>query len=201
MIAYIAGKLAEKKPTEAVIDVHGVGYRLHIPTSTYESLPAPGQQAMLHTHQHVREDALQLFGFATKAERAVFEMMLAVSGIGPKLALAALSAMSPAELRDHILAGDVSFLTGIPGVGRKTAERMVIELRDRIAAVDAAEAGAAPRAGGPDVRAEARADAVAALESLGFSRAAAEKNVRKVLRDTPGAQSAEEIIRLALREA
>lgn len=198
MIAYVSGTLTVKKPTEAIIDVQGLGYRLLIPTSTYEVLPAAGQPAKLHTYQYVREDTLQLFGFATTAEREMFEVLIAVSGVGPKLGLAALSALRPAELRDHVLAGDSSVLTNIPGVGRKTADRLIVELRDRLARLDLGEA--APLSGGDAARAEARADALAALEALGFSRAAAEKNLRKVLRNHPGIQSAEDLIRLALRE-
>lgn len=200
MIAYVSGTLAEKKPTVVVIDVQGLGYQLMIPTSTYEVLPAAGQPAKLYAYQYVREDTLQLYGFATRAERETFEVMLGVSGIGPKLALAALSAMSPAELRGYVLDGDSGFLTHIPGVGRKTAERLIIELRDRMARMDFAEAEAAPLSGGSETRAAARADALAALETLGFSRAAAEKNLRKVLRQHPGVQSADELIRLVLRE-
>lgn len=199
MIAYLSGKLADKKPTEIIIDVHGVGYQLLIPTSTYETLPAVGEPVMLHTYHHVREDAIVLFGFATRSERTAFTLMIGVSGVGPKLALATLSAMSPVELRDHILEGDARLLTNIPGVGRKTAERMVIELRDRFANLDLGEGGA-PLSGGSEARSVARADALAALEALGFTRAAAEKSIRKVLRDHPGVQSAEELIRMALRE-
>ncbi|MFQ5569307.1 MAG: Holliday junction branch migration protein RuvA [Rhodothermales bacterium] len=201
MIAYVSGTLAEKKPTVAIIDVQGLGYRLLIPTSTYEALPPPGQPAKLFAYQHVREDALLLFGFSTTAERSLFEIMLGVSGIGPKLALAALSAMRPSELRNYVLAGDSSILTNIPGVGRKTAERLIIELRDRLARMEFAGADAAPLTGGSAERAAARADALSALEALGFSRAAAEKSLRNVLRANPGIQSAEELIRLALREA
>lgn len=194
------GKVAEKKPTEVILDVQGIGYQVFIPTSTFEALPAAGEGAKLHTHHHVREDAMLLYGFATRAERTVFEVMLGVTGVGPKLALAALSAMSPVELRDRILEGDARLLTNIPGVGRKMADRLVVELRDRLASVDLGEGGA-PLSGGSEGRAAARADALAALEALGFSRAAAEKNIRKVLRDHAGVQSAEDLIRLALREA
>jgi Holliday junction DNA helicase RuvA len=200
MIAYVSGKLVEKRPTEVILDVGGLGYRLLIPASTYDRLPEVGGAAFLYVHFSVREDAQQLFGFATRAERAVFEEMLAVTGVGPKLALAALSAMRPGELRDHVLAGDTSLLTRIPGVGRKTAERLVVELRDRLATVDLEEA-AAPLSGGTDAVAVARADALAALVALGLSRANAEKALRTVLRQHPGVQSADELIRLALREA
>ena len=199
MIAYVSGKLAAKKPTVVVIDVQGLGYELMIPTSTFEKLPEVGKPAKLFTYQYVREDTLALFGFATQDEREVFEVMLGVSGVGPKLALAALSAMSPAELRDHVVGGDSSVLTNIPGVGRKTADRLIVELRDRLAKLDLG-GGGAPLTGGDEARAAARADALAVLEALGFSRASAEKNLRKVLRNHPGVQSAEELIRLSLRE-
>ncbi|MEM1126501.1 MAG: Holliday junction branch migration protein RuvA [Bacteroidota bacterium] len=200
MIAYVAGKLIEKKPTELLVEVHGLGYTVLIPTSTYERLPALNAEVQLWTHFQVREDAQTLYGFATKAERAVFQTMLSVSGVGPKLALAALSAMSPAELRDRVVDGDAGMLTSIPGVGRKTAERLVVELRDKLSSLELLDAGGTALTGGTDARAEARADALAALVSLGLSRAAAEKNLRKVLRAYPGTQSAEDLIRLALRE-
>ncbi len=199
MITYVSGKLVEKKPTEAVLDVGGIGYRVLIPTSTYEALPEAGGQAMLLTHFYVREDAQHLFGFATRAERTLFELLLGVSGIGPKLALTTLSAVSPADLREHITGGNVAFLTRIPGVGRKTAERLVVELRDRLAAMDLLPSdGGAPEG---QARATARADALSALEQLGLGRAAAERSIRKVLRDRPELQSADEIVRLALRES
>ena len=201
MYAYISGKLVEKRPTEVVVDVQGVGYLLNIPTSTFEGLPEAGQQAKLFTHHHVREDAVQLFGFISNAERKVFKVMLGVTGIGPKLALAALSAMGPAQLRDHVIHGETAVLTAIPGVGRKTAERLIVELRDRFADLDALEdAGGGAVAADADERRAARADAMAALESLGFSRAAAEKNLRKVLKDHPEVRTTEEMIRLALRD-
>lgn len=199
MIAYVSGTLAEKAPESVIIDVQGLGYRVLIPTSTYEALPAKGKEVKLYTYQHVREDALTLYGFASEAERAVFEVMLGVSGVGPKLALAALSAMTPAQLRDHVLEGDTSRLTDISGVGRKTADRLIVELRDRIADLDIFE-GAAPISGGSEARAAARADALAALESLGLSRADAERAIRKVLRDNAGIQSADALVRMALRE-
>ncbi len=196
MITYVSGTLAQKSPTEAVVDVQGLGYEVLIPTSSYEKLPAVGKPAKLLTHHHVREDAVTLFGFATDAERTLFRTLVSVSGVGPKLALAALSAMTPDALRDHILEGDASVLTRIPGVGKKTAERLVVELRDRLANMDGFEG--ATTVGG-DGTASVRADARAALESLGFGRAEAEKRIRKALRDHDGAVTAEELIRLALR--
>lgn len=200
MIAYVAGKLSEKKPTEVVIDVQGLGYHVLIPTSTFERLPEVGGEVKLFTHHYVREDAHQLFGFANVAERSLFRMMISVSGIGPKLGLAALSAMTPSELRDYVLEGDTSLLTRIPGVGRKTAERLVVELKDRLSKADLFGGAATPLSGGDAARAEARADALAALVALGLSRAAAEKALRKVLRQHAGIQSPDELVRLALRE-
>lgn len=200
MIAFIQGTLAAKKPTEVVLDVNGIGYRLFIPTSTFEHLPDVAKQVRLLTHFHVREDAQVLFGFHSEGERKAFEMMLGVTGIGPRLALAALSAMSPRELRTHILSGDAGFLTSIPGVGRKTAERLIVELRDRFA--DAAELERVEMDGlaATAVDAGARADALAAMEQLGYSRAAAEKAIRIVMKKHPEVTSADELVRRALRE-
>ena len=199
MIAYVSGTLAEKHPTEAVLDVQGLGYRLLIPASSYEKLPAVGQPAKLLTTFVVREDSQTLYGFATDAERTLFDTMTSVSGVGPKLALAALSAMNPTELRDVVVAGDSALLTRIPGVGKKTAERLVVELRDKLLKIDGLDAGGG--LGGDGAVGQARADARAGLEALGLSRAEAEKRLRKALRDQPGIQSAEDLIRLALRQS
>lgn len=198
MIDYVSGKLAIKKPTETVIDVGGIGYKLLIPTSTFEKLPAKGLPVTLLCHHYVREDAITLFGFSTDEERSVFNMMLAVSGVGPKLALAALSALRPSEIRDRVLDGDSAMLTRIPGVGRKTAERLIIELRDRFEKTAWGEASAAGSASTAPAS-SFRMDAMAALEALGLSRGAAEKSVIAVLRANPDIDSAEALIRLALR--
>jgi len=197
MIAYVTGTLAAKAPTEVVLEAGGLGYTLLIPASSFERLPAVGKPAKLLAHYQVREDAHVLYGFATEAERALFRAMIAVSGVGPKLALAALSAMPPDALRDLILEGDASLLTRIPGVGKKTAERLVVELRDRLADLGGLEpSGEAGLAGdGAAVRADARA----ALEALGMARAEAEKRIRKALRDADGPLSAEALIRKALQ--
>lgn len=197
MYAYIAGTLAEKRPTDAVVDVGGIGYHLHIATSTYERLPGIDKPVRLFTYFHVREDASLLYGFLSKDEKRVFEVMLGVSGVGPKLALAALSAMSPADLRAHVIHGDTAVLTSIPGVGRKTAERLIVELKDRFADMEPVEGAAATAA---DPNQATRADALAALESLGFARATAEKNLQRVLKNHPEVSAAEEMIRLVLRE-
>lgn len=197
MYAYVSGTLAEKKPTEAVVEAGGLGYRLLIPASSFEKLPATGQPVKLVTTYVVRDDAHVLYGFATDPERTAFETMTAVSGVGPKLALAALSAMSPSELRDTVVGGDAAMLTRVPGIGKKTAERLIVELRDKFAAVEGLEPAGAL---GDGSQSEARADARAGLEALGLSRAEAERRLRKTLRAHPGTQSAEDLIRLALRE-
>lgn len=197
MIAYVSGVLVEKKPTHVVVEVGGLGYSVSIPTSTFEALPEAGAKVKLLTYFAVREDAQLLYGFATQAERELFEALISVSGVGPKLALAALSALPPAELQRRILEGDAAMLVSIPGVGRKTAERLVVDLRDRVARMELDGGGALA---GDDGRTQARQDALAALEALGLSRAAAERNLRKVLRTNPGIQTAEELIRLSLRE-
>jgi len=197
MIDYVSGKLVSKKPTEAVIDVGGIGYKCLIPTSTFEKLPAKAQPVALLTHHYVREDAITLFGFGTDEERSVFNMMLAVSGVGPKLALAALSALRPSEIRDQIIAGDSGMLTRIPGVGKKTAERLILELRDRFEKSSLGGDDTVASTSGSNT--SYRTDGMAALEALGLSRSAAEKAVIAVLRKHPEINSAEELIRLALR--
>ena len=194
MIEYISGTLAAKKATEAVVDIQGLGYRLHISMSTFEALPETGQPVRLLCYQHVREDALLLFGFSNETERTLFNMLIGVSGIGPKLALAALSAQPAEELVHRIRSGQADLLTRIPGIGKKTAQRIVIELRDRLDAPTSDDP-----VHGPDDRSRARADALAALEALGMSRSAADKSVTAVLEQQSDIDSAEELIRLALR--
>lgn len=196
MIAYVSGKLVERTPSRVVIDVHGVGLEVHIPASSFDKLPALGESVKLLTYHYVREDNMQLFGFATTSERRVFESMLGVSGVGPRLALAALSALDVQELRRGIMGGDAGLLTRIPGVGRKTAERLVVELRDRFAQVELDQSGDV----GPKSDGSARLDALAALESLGLSRSAAEERIRRVMRENPGLETAEQLIKLALRD-
>ena len=198
MIDYVSGKLATKKPTETVVDVGGIGYKLLIPTSTFEKLPAKGSPVTLLCHHYVREDAITLFGFSSEDERTVFNMMLAVSGVGPKLALAALSSMRPSDIRDRILEGDSAMLTRIPGVGKKTAERIIIELRDRFEKTSWGESSSAGVSASSPAS-SFRMDAMAALEALGLSRSAAEKSVIAVLRSNPEINSAETLIRMALR--
>jgi Holliday junction DNA helicase RuvA len=199
MIAYVSGTLVDKDPETALVDVNGLGYRVHVPTSTYKRLPDTDEDVTLHTYHYLREDKEALYGFATKAELKVFETMTDVSRVGPKLALSALSSMQPSELRDHVMDGDTSRLTEISGVGSKTADRLVVELRDSFADLDVFE-DSAPLSGGSDARAQARADALDALTELGMSKADAERAIRTVLRDNAGIQSADELTQRALKQ-
>jgi len=200
VIAYVSGTLVDKDPETALVDVNGIGYRVHVPTSTYERLPTQDEEVTLHTYHYLREDDEALYGFATKAERIVFETMTGVSRVGPKLALSALSSMSPTELRDHVMEEDKSRLTEISGVGRKTAERLIVELRDPLADLDVFD-DAAPLSGGTEARAEARADALKALTELGLSKADAERAIRQVLRADAGIQSADQLVQRALKQS
>lgn len=179
MIGHLRGTIFEKHPNEVIVEAGGVGYEVQIPISTYTSLPNPGAAVSLRIYTHVREDTLLLFGFATAEEKAVFEQLISVSGIGPKLAITVLSGLAAPDLVGAIRNGDVAQLVRIPGVGKKTAERMVLELKDKVAAMDGAgKAAAAAEAGQPFSALER--DVLSALQNLGCSRPAAEEAVRKV---------------------
>jgi Holliday junction DNA helicase RuvA len=192
VIAQLAGRLLRKRPQEVVLDVGGVGYRVAIPLSTFYRLGEPGSEVTLLTHTHVREDALALFGFLTAAEQALFERLIAVSGVGPKLALSILSGIEAGELAAALKASDVARLTRIPGVGKKTAERLVLELKDKMHELAADEAGVAaaePRG--------AQDDLVSALVHLGYSRPEAERGVTRALEQGEG--RFEDLLRRSLR--
>ena len=180
MIAYLSGVLLEKHLQRLIVDVNGVGYDVLVPLSTMYVIGEPGSKVALRIYTHVREDALQLFGFATPLEQALFERLISVSGIGPKLALAVLSGIEPAELSRAIRSSDIVRLTRIPGVGKKTAERLVVELKDRLPKADTVEPASAG-AEGPDDH-DVRDDLLSALENLGYPRSSVEKTVDKVLR-------------------
>ena len=200
MIAFVAGEIAAKTPEAVVIETGGgLGYRLLVPSSTHQRLPAEGDEVHLHTFLNVREDAMELFGFASEAERDVFETLRGVSGIGPKLALASLSALSPGELRAAVMDEDAGRLTQISGVGKKTAQRMIVNLGDKLEGLDTADSGALG-GGGSDAKREARADALSALEEMGMSTAEAERALRKVLRADADVQDSGELVRRALKE-
>ncbi len=171
MIAWLTGRLVEKAPTRVILDVQGVGYDVAVPVSTFYAIGDPGAIVTLRVHTHVREDALALFGFRTTFELAVFERLIGISGIGPKLALAVLSGIEAADLVQAVQRGDVARLTRIPGVGKKTAERMCLELKDRLPVVE--RDGQPPH---PPPPADAlRDDLVSALVNLGYHRSAVDK--------------------------
>ena len=178
MIAFLRGTLLEKHPNQVIVDVGGVGYDVAIPVSTFSALPEAGKQVELRVHTHVREDTIALFGFATADEKALFEKLITVSGIGPKLAVTVLSGLATPELIGAIRTGQINLLVRIPGVGKKTAERMVLELRDKLEGL----AGTAPVATGEPAAAVLGAvgqDVLSALMNLGCGRPAAEAAIRK----------------------
>jgi Holliday junction DNA helicase RuvA len=193
VIAQVHGRLLRKGPQEAVVDVGGVGYRVTIPLSTFYRIGEPGEDVTLLTHTHVREDALALFGFLTAAEQALFERLIEVSGVGPKLAVSILSGIEAPELVAALRASDVVRLTRIPGVGKKTAERLVLELKDKVQGLAAAEepAPAAPAGGGT------KDDLVSALLHLGYSRPEAERGADRALKEGEG--RFEDLLRRTLR--
>ncbi len=182
MIGQVRGRLLRKEPQEAIVDVGGVGYRVAIPLSTFYRIGEPGGEVTLLIHTHVREDTLALFGFLTAAEQALFERLIAVSGVGPKLALSILSGIEAPDLVAALRSSDVVRLTRIPGVGKKTAERLVLELKDKVQGLAAAEEApsAAPTS-------SAKEDLVSALVHLGYSRPEAERGVDRALKE--GARS------------
>jgi holliday junction DNA helicase RuvA len=195
VIARIEGVLVEKAPDAVVIDVNGVGYELRVPLSTFFELPDEGKTVRLRVHTHVREDAFLLYGFGTELERTLFRLLLGASGVGPKLALAILSGLPVEKLVAALRQGNLAALVGVPGVGKKTAERIVVELRDRVAGI---EASAAPvRAVQDDVAAQAES----ALVNLGYPRAHAEKAVQRALAALPESPALESLIKEALRVA
>jgi Holliday junction DNA helicase RuvA len=193
LIARLKGTLVDKTPNRVVIDVAGVGYDVLVPLSTFYGLGDAGADVALRVHTHVREDVIALYGFSSALEQELFERLIAINGIGPKLALAVLSGIDPGELVRAIRTQDVARLTRIPGVGKKTAERIGLELKDRLPAAPAPpDAFAAP---GDD----RRTDLLSALTNLGYKGAVAEKAVDAVLKKTPGAPF-EQLLRDVLRQ-
>ena len=198
MITFVAGKLVAALPTQAVVDVGGVGYEVLIPLSSYDRLPAVGQAVQVLTHLHVREDAHILYGFMSIAERDLFRLLVNnVSGIGPKLALAVLSGMSVTSFKAAVVNGDVASLSKISGLGKKTAERIVLELKDKVGVAAAWEAASATHA--PTPEAEQANEAVLALIALGYKQVDAHKTVRELQEKQPEITSAEELVKLALK--
>ena len=193
MIAFIRGVLAEKEPTRVVIEAGGIGYEILVPLSTYEKLPRTGSEAKLLTYHCVREDDEILFGFWADDEKAMFAKLTSVSGVGPKIALAILSGSSIAELSMSIAGGDFKRISAIKGVGKKTAEKICVELKDKVG--EFAFSGSGDR----NVAAPVAKDAVAALRALGFNEETSSRMVADVLAKNPSADSVESIIKLSLK--
>ena len=195
MIAYLKGILAEKEPARVVVECCGVGYEAFIPLCTYDRLPATGAEALLHVYHSVREDAEVLYGFATVEEKRTFELMTTVSGVGPKLALAVLSGLSIGDLQMAIASGDSKRIATVKGVGKKTAERIVVELKDKVNPIEAL----AKSGGGGDARKSGMLrDAMLALAELGFAEDVARKQVQQVLEADPSVADVQTVVRRAL---
>jgi Holliday junction DNA helicase RuvA len=202
MIAHLTGKLIAKEATSVILDVGGVGYEVTIPVTTFYGMEEAGAQIQLRIYTHVREDALQLFGFNTSRERHLFTLLISVSGIGPKSGIAMLSGMSADEIISAIRTNNLARLTSIPGVGRKTAERLVIELRDKMAALSSPalddELATGARDGQPPTEDILREDTLSALLNLGYKKDAAEKAITQGIQDG-GDLSVELLLRRSLR--
>jgi len=196
MISYLKGILAEKDISSVVIECCGVGYEAFIPLSTFDRLPAEGAEVKLHTFHDVREDSEALYGFATAAERDLFKLVTTVSGVGPKIALAVLSGLTTGDLQLAISQGDVKRLAAIKGIGKKTAERMVVELKDKVNPIEALANSSSAAAAG---QANVLRDAMLALSALGFSEETARAKVQKVLEADPGVQDVESVVKMALK--
>jgi Holliday junction DNA helicase RuvA len=195
MIALLTGSIAHKSPDHIILDVQGVGYRVHIPFSTYYELPEEGGTAVLHIHTSVREDAILLYGFRTRLEKSFFQLLIAVSGVGPKLARDILSNIQPGPLAQALAQGDLGKLATIPGIGKKTAERLVLELKDKVGKLDLSSLPATNIRQLP--AADVAEDVVSALLNLGYK----EPQVRKALGglDASGNVTVEDLLKQALR--
>jgi holliday junction DNA helicase RuvA len=195
MIALLTGVIAHKSPDHIILDVHGVGYRVLIPFSTYYDLPEEGGAASLHIHTSVREDAIQLYGFRTRLEKSFFQLLISVSGIGPKMARDILSNIQPGPLAQALVQGDVHKLSAIPGIGKKTAERLALELKDKAGKLDIASAPAFEAREIPSE--DVMDDVVSALLNLGYK----EPQVRKALAglDAAGGATVEDLLKQALK--
>ena len=196
MISYLRGKLASKVPMQAVIDVSGVGYGISISLVTYDQLPILGEEVLLFTHMHVREDRMELFAFADEGEREVFEMLIGVSGIGPSLALTILSGMSLRDLQEAIVHERVSELTGIKGIGKRTAERLVLDLRDKVSlSADISEIETQD-----ETDSAISEEAAMALMALGMTPSEARQAVRKAIERNGSDLTVQQLIKFALKE-
>lgn len=193
MISQICGRLVHKSPHEIVVDVQGIGYGVKVPLSTFYELPGIGEEVLLQVHTYVREDTLHLYGFLTQKEKELFCLLIGVSGVGPRLAISVLSGISAHDLERALMDGDLFSLTRIPGVGRKTAERMLVELKDKVVAPETAVVHGIQGKGGM-VK-----DALSALVKLGYTKAVAEEAIRDVMREKGDDLSLEQLLKESLR--
>ena len=196
MIALLTGKIAHKAPDYIILDVNGVGYRVQIPFSTYYALPAEGSAVSLQIHTSVKEDAINLYGFRTQQEKELFQLLIGVSGVGPKLANGILSNSEPSELADSLLRGDLARLSAIPGIGKKTAERLVLELKEKVKKLGLAQPvspGAAPAA----AKQEIREDVLSALINLGYKESLVQKALAEL--KVPEGTTVESLLKQALK--
>ncbi len=203
MIARLKGPILEKQPHQVIVDVGGVGYRAFIPLSTYYALPDVGVEASLRIHTHLREDVISLYGFSTREEQELFERLIEISGIGPRLALAMLSGLPAGDLVDAISEGDAARLRGIPGVGPKTADRVVLEMRDRVRTLRGSDSPGREAAGGAN--GTVRLDVISALVNLGYhenqARTAVDKALGRVKKPAgaAGVPGLQELLRQSLK--
>ncbi len=199
MISYVRGELAAVEPQKAIVDVGGVGYGVYMPQQALSLLPRPGNEVKLYTYLNVKEDAMQLFGFLSRDDLEIFRLVIGVNGIGPKGGLNILSCMSPDELRFAIMSGDAKAISAAPGIGKKTAEKLILELRDKIDisdVLDHAAHGAGEQAHAPEDESGMQAEAVQALVALGYGNA---ESLRAVRKTSPDCQTVEDILKEALQ--
>lgn len=207
MIARLAGTLVAKSLEAAVVDANGVGYEVRLPLSVFPKLPEVGEPVVLHIHTHVREEAIQLYGFSTPEEKAIFELLISVSGIGPRLAITLLSGLSASDLVAAIAEGGIDRLRAVPGIGRKTAERLVVELKDKLRRLPegvrrgVGDATAPPEASAAGINGAGgvEADLLSALVNLGYTRAVAEKAIAHVRRERRDVVALADLLRETLR--
>ncbi|MBJ6800471.1 Holliday junction branch migration protein RuvA [Geomonas propionica] len=196
MIALLTGKIAHKAPDYVILDVNGVGYQVFIPFSTYYALPAEGSTTTLQVHTSVKEDAINLYGFRTQQEKELFQLLIGVSGVGPKLANSILSNSEPAELSDSLVRGDIARLSAIPGIGKKTAERLVLELKEKMKKLGIT--AAAPGTAAAPPKPEIREDILSALINLGYKEAVVQKALAEL--KFPEDATVESLLKQALKK-
>ncbi len=198
MIAYLDGKLIEKTPTQIILEVNGVGYCVNIPVSTYEKIGEPGSKVKIITYQHVREDCLQLYGFFTPEEKWLFEALISVNGVGPRTGLGILSFISVNDFHRAVMEEEIDFLSKVPGIGRKTAQRLVVELKEKLGKLDLKKDVTVKSK--DQVEAQVIQEAILALVSLGYNRYQAKKIIEKGKEGIEDKLSVEELIKRALRQ-